>query len=301
MPERPTSYEIRSGSLFVEDPEMGGYYALAVGVDRVLLEKTTPYQHLVVAEAGPLGKVLFLDGNIQLTEYDETGYHEMLVHVPLLTHPDPRRVLIIGGGDGATLREVLRHPGVEQAVLCEIDAEVIEAAREHFPWAPRAFEHPRASVRVADGVGFVQASPASWDVILVDSSDPVGPAAEIFGRPFYRDLKDALRPGGIAVTQAESCFLFEGLVRELFSFIPRIFPVAAYYNTMVPTYTTGIIGFAFCSLGPDPVTATPDPSRLEALGELRYYTPSIHRASFSLPRRFLDLFPPRTKERRGAL
>ncbi|MFP3928823.1 MAG: polyamine aminopropyltransferase [Desulfobacteraceae bacterium] len=299
MPDRPTSYRIRSGTLYVEEPEMEGYYALAVGIDRVLEDKITPYQHMVVAEAGPLGKILVLDGNIQLTEYDESGYHEMLVHVPLLTHPQPARVLILGGGDGATLREVLRHPRVEQAVLCEIDPEVIRAARDHFPWASAAFDHPRARINVEDGLEFVRSSPASWDVILVDSSDPIGPAAGIFQRPFYRDLRAALRPGGIAVTQSESCFIFGDLVRELFAFIPQIYPVAAYYNTMVPTYTTGIIGFAFCSLGPDPIEPVSDPSRVKELGELNYYTPAIHKAAFSLPKRFLDLFPPQVAERQG--
>ena len=291
---------IREGGLFLEEPDLGGYYGLAIRIDRVLFEKKTPYQNLVVAEAGPLGRALLLDGHIQLTEFDETGYHEMLAHVPLLTHPEPRRVLIIGGGDGGTLREVLRHSSVERADLCEIDAEVMAASREYFPGMARSFDDPRTSIHAEDGIRFVHEHPGSWDVILVDSSDPVGPALGLFGEPFYRDLRRALRPGGVAVTQCESGFLFQDLIRDVFRFVPKIFPVAAYYTTLVPTYTTGVIGFAFCSLAPDPLSAPPDPDRVEALGELDYYTPALHRAAFALPRRFLRLFPSAISERQGS-
>lgn len=300
MDQPAAGHEIREGGVFLEEPDLGGYYGLAIRIDRVLFEQDTPYQNLVVAEAGPLGRVLLLDGNIQVSAFDETGYHEMLAHVPILTHPNPRRVLIIGGGDGGTLREVLRHPGVERADLCEIDAEVIEASRQYFPGMARSFDDPRALVHAADGTRFVHEHPGSWDIILVDSSDPVGPAVGLFGEPFYRDLRKALCPGGIAVSQCESGFLFQTLIRDMFRFIPELFPVAAYYMTLVPTYTTGVIGFAFCSLGPDPRSNPPDPRRVEALGELDYYTPALHRAAFALPRRFLRLFPSEILERQGA-
>jgi spermidine synthase len=278
-------------TLFLEEPELEGHYGLAVRFDRVLLRKRTPYQELVVAEAGPLGRLLVLDGNIQVAEFDETGYHEMLVHVPLLTHPDPRRVLVVGGGDGGTIREVLRHTGVEQAVMCEIDGEVIEASRRFLPRLSRALEDPRVSIHVADATVFVRENPAAWDVILVDSSDPVGPAVGIFGEPFHRDLRRALRPGGVAVLQGESCFVFEDLVRRVNASLAGLFPVFAYYQTLVPTYTSGVIGFALGSLGPDPLGAPPDPERVRALGDLDFYTPALHRAAFALPRRFLRLLP----------
>ncbi|MCF8061073.1 MAG: polyamine aminopropyltransferase [Deltaproteobacteria bacterium] len=291
MDEPEWGGKIRAGSFFLEAPELEGYYGLAVRFDRVLLHQQTAYQELVVAEAGPLGRVLVLDGNIQAAEFDETGYHEMLVHVPLITHPSPGRVLVVGGGDGGTLREVLRHAAVRRADLCEIDGEVIEASRRFLPRLGKGFDDPRVSVHVADATAFVRENPNAWDVILVDSSDPVGPAVGIFGEPFYRDLRKALRPGGIAVVQAESCFVFEDLVRRISSTLSGLFPVFAYYNTLVPTYTSGVIGFAFCSLGPDPLAADPDPARVRALGDLDYYTPALHRASFALPRRFLRLLP----------
>ena len=283
--------KIRDGAIFLEEPELGGHYGLAVRFDRVLFEKQTPYQELVVAEAGPLGRVLVLDGNIQATEFDETGYHEMLAHVPLLTHPDPRRVLVVGGGDGGTLREVLRHDCVSRADLCEIDVEVIEASRRFLPRLSRGLDDPRVSIHAADATAFVRENPGAWDVILVDSSDPVGPAVGIFGEAFHRDLREALRPGGLASVQAESCFVFEDLVRRIAAPLAELFPVFAYYQALVPTYTSGVIGFGFCSLGPDPLAADPDPQRVRALGDLDYYTPALHRAAFALPRRFLRLLP----------
>ncbi len=291
---------IREGALFLEEPELDGHYGLAVRLDRVLLRKQTPFQELVVAEAGPLGRMLLLDGNIQVTEFDETGYHEMLVHVPLLSHPAPQRVLVAGGGDGGTLREVLRHPEVRHADLCEIDGEVIEAGRRFFPGLTRSLDDPRVSVHVADATGFVRDNPEGWDVILVDSSDPVGPAVGIFDDAFYRDLRRALRPGGLTVIQAESCFVFGDLVRCLSRALAGLFPLSAYYHTLVPTYTTGVIGFALGSLGPDPLAGPPDPERVRALGALDFYTPALHRACFALPRRFLRLLPEAAARRQEA-
>jgi len=137
---------------------LNGHYGLAIGIERILHRKRSPFQEVVVAEAGPLGRVLILDGNVQVSEFDETGYHEMLAHVPLLTHPGPERVLIIGGGDGGTLREVLRHAGVSRVDLCEIDGEVIEASRRYLPGLSRSFDDPRVSVHITDGACFVRAS-----------------------------------------------------------------------------------------------------------------------------------------------
>lgn len=282
--------EIGDGALFLEKPELEGYYGLAVKIDRVLIEKRTAYQHLVVAEAGPLGRVLILDGNIQVTEFDESGYHEMLAHVPLLTHPAPRRVLVVGGGDGGTLREALRHPCVERVDLCEIDDQVIEMSRRFLPRLSSSLDDSRASIHIGDAIDFVRGHPGTWDVILVDSSDPIGPAEGIFGEPFYRDLQRALRPGGVSVLQAESCFVFPDLVREMSRILSTLFPLFTYYNTLVPTYTSGVIGFAFCSMGPDPL-ADPDRERLNSLGEMDFYTPELHKASFALPRRFQRLLP----------
>jgi spermidine synthase len=288
----------QAGEIFLEPPELEGYLGLWLKVDRVLRQEKTKYQELTVIEAGPLGRLLLLDGSIQVSQFDEPAYHEMLVHVPLLTHPQPKEVLIVGGGDGGSLREVLKHPSVEKAVVCEIDGQVIEASREFLPGLASSFDDPRAEVHLGDGVKYVAASKGEFDVILVDSSDPEGPAQALFSLGFYEDLRQALRPGGIVVSQSESFYLYSPLIEKLFGFLPDIFDLALYYMAMVPTYLSGVIGFSFCSLGPDPLKP-PDPGRVAALGQLDYYTPALHQAAFQLPARWLRRLPKSVALRQG--
>ncbi len=291
MQRPPASFEAKDGVTFLEPPELGTYLGLAIQIDRVLLDKKTPYQHLQMVEAGPLGRILLLNGSVQLSTLDEPAYHEMLVHVPLLTHPDPKRVLIIGGGDGGTLREVLRHPEVERAEMCEIDGEVIEACKQYMPQVAAAYDDPRAHLTVGDGIEYLKGRREEYDVILIDSSDPEGPALGLFGRQFYQDVRRALKPGGIAVSQAESFNFYAPMLKEMFTFLPQLFSRTLYYLALVPSYLGGTIGFAFCSLGPDPL-AGPDRKRLAALGEMKYYTPALHTAAFALPAHYLRQMPP---------
>jgi spermidine synthase len=292
------SPRLREGEIFLEPPELEGHLGLALKVDKVLHQTQTRFQHLAVVEAGPLGRVLLLDGAIQITTADEAAYHEMLAHVPLLTHPDPRRVLIIGGGDGGTLREVLRHRGVERCELCEIDGEVIEASRRFLPRVACALDDPRARVRVEDGVAFLRGREAAYDVILVDSSDPEGPARGLFGREFYAEVRRALRPGGLAAGQAESFAFYGPLVAEMMGFLAEMFPLAMYYQAQVPSYLGGAIGFALSSLGPDPLEG-PDLRRLAGLGPLAHYTASLHQAAFALPAGHLARLPRGCLRRQG--
>ena len=298
MPEG--KYVPEAGSLFLDQPEFGGAYGLSIAVDRVLFDVQSEFQHIQVIEAGRIGRLLVLDNVIQTCQLDETAYHEMLVHVPLLSHPRPENVLVIGGGDGGTLREVGKHPTVRRMDICEIDGQVIEASRRFLPGLACSFDDPRVRVHLDDGAKFAARAEGQYDVIIVDSSDPVGPARVLYKSPFYRDMKKALRPGGVIVTQAESFYLFEDLIRDLFAFITDLFDQAYYYNTLVPTYITGVIGFAFCSLGPDPLQG-PDPARAAALGPLKYYNPSLHRGAFCLPQRCLDLLPPRVAQAQSAV
>lgn len=271
-----------AGRPFLEPPELQGRFGIYLGVDRVLWREQTPFQRLEVIEAGPLGRVLLLDGNIQLTTWDHHAYHEMLAQVPLLAHPDPRQVLIIGGGDGGLLSQVLKHPGVARVDLCEIDEQVIAASRRYFPEVAAGFTDPRAKVHIGDGAAFIQAVREPYDVVLVDASDPEGPAVPLFGREFYAAIARALAPGGLVAGQSESLHLYPELVRALLGHARQLFPRAWYYTAQVPTYLSGIIGFVLASRGPDPLAA-PDPARLAALGRLEYYTPAIQRAAFALP------------------
>lgn len=279
-------------ALYLEPADLGGSLGLALKVDRVLHHEQTKYQDLHVIECGPLGRVLLLDGIIQTTEYDEPGYHEMLAHVPLLTHPAPSRVLIIGGGDGGTLREVLRHPTVRQVDLCEIDGGVVEAAKRFFPGLTVGFDDPRLKLTIGDGVAFVNETRERYDAILIDSSDPDGPARGLFGEAFYQSVKKALAPGGVAAALAESYFLYPELIRDTFALLEGIFPHACYYTAQVPTYNSGLMGFALMTTLAYPLSP-PDAMRAGELMPLKYYTEAVHRAAFALPRPALSLLPPR--------
>jgi len=222
--------------------------------------------------------VLLLDGLVQTTERDEFYYHEMLVHPALTSHAHPKNVLIIGGGDGGALREVLKHP-VEKAWLVEIDGKVIEACRDHFPWLRATFRDTRAELVVADGNLFIDKVREKFDVILVDSSDPVGPSTVLHQEAFYRKLKSKLAPGGIIAAQAGSLMLhLESHARKR-AFLKRIFKRAELYLGPVPTYPVGMWCYDFLS---DKV----DPAKVRTLyvpDGLKYFNPDVYRAAFALP------------------
>lgn len=279
-----TIHPIRDGWFFEADDMWPGV-SLGLKVERVLHEEHSGFQHILVFESTAYGRVLVLDGVIQLTEADEHAYQEMLAHVPLFAHPDPRRMLVIGGGDGGVLREAGRHRGLERMDLCEIDPRVIEVARQHLPSLATGFDDPRVRVHHADGARFIEERPGHYDVIVVDSSDPVGPAEALFEEPFYAGLRQALRPGGVIATQGESLFLHPDIVSALLDTGRRLFTHAHYCQTMVPTYPGGSIGLLVASDGVDvrrPARAVPEPMA----GTLRYYSAEMHEAAFVLPARF---------------
>jgi spermidine synthase len=256
--------------------------AFSLRIDRLLYKERSKYQEIYVFENNGVGRVLTLDNIIQLTESDEFAYQEMIAHIPLLAHPNPRRVLIIGGGDGGVAREVARHPCVETIDLCEIDEMVIEASKRYLPFTAVGFEDPRVHVYIKDGAEFTQRCTDEYDVIIVDSSDPIGPAEVLFEKSFYHSLKASLRPDGIMISQAESIWLHRDLIAKLQKITHDLFPIAAYCFTCVPTYPSGQIGFLCCSKQYEvhqPQRA-PDHSFQQ---KLRYYTPDIHAASFHLP------------------
>jgi spermidine synthase len=281
----------RDHGVYLDPPDLGGALGVALGVDKVLYHKRTQFQEIHLVEAGRLGRVLLLDGIIQTCEFDEAGYHEMLVHVPMLTHLFPAKVLIIGGGDGGALREVLKHPGLQKVDLCEIDGEVIEVCKRYLPGLASGFDDPRVTVHIGGGVEFLAEADSVYDVILVDSSDPEGPALSLFGEEFYGLVKRALLPGGLAAALAESYHIYQDLIRDTFAVLDKLFDFTAYYLTQVPSYNSGIIGFALCTTGAFPLSP-PEAGRVAELGPLRYYTGAVHRAAFALPRPALELLPP---------
>lgn len=247
-------------------------------VKDVLYEGKSKFQRIEIIRNKDYGRVLLLDGLVQTTEKDEFYYHEMLVHPAMASHPRPNRVLIIGGGDGGALREVLKHP-VEKAWLVEIDGKVIEACREHFPWLRATFRDPRAELVVEDGNVFIDKVREKFDVILVDSSDPVGPSTVLHQEAFYRKLKTKLAPGGIIAAQAGSLMLHLESHARKGAFLKKIFRHAALYLGPVPTYPVGMWCYDFLS---DKV----DPDEVKTLylpDGLKYFNPDVYRGSFALP------------------
>jgi len=259
-------------------------FRISVKVKQTLEVKKTPYQDLAVLDTVEFGRMLVLDGIIQTTEADEFVYHEMIAHVPLFTHARPQRVLVIGGGDGGVVREVLRHDTVEKVDHVEIDEAVVEASRRWLPTISSGLDDPRVDQHFTDGVEFVRRTAGeegpTYDVIIVDSTDPLGPAVGLFGPVFYHNARRSLRDGGILTVQSESpWFTKEAMVRS-FKGVSRAFPRVRLYTAHVPTYSTFTWSFTIGTDGPDPAEAeVPDPLPFET----RYYSPSLHRACFTLP------------------
>jgi len=279
---------------FKEQTGLGLESGLSLKIETVLTRFRSKFQEIAVLETAGYGRMLVLDGIIQLTELDEAGYHEMIAHVPLTCHPSPHRTLIIGGGDGGAVREVLKHPQVERVVLCELDPEVVRVSRKFLPGLSQGLTDARVDIVHQDGAGYAARHPDSFEVIIVDSPDPVGPAKVLFERPFYENLTRALTAGGIAGSQAENYLYHPQVIKTLFGFIPQLFEVSAYYQASVPTYPGGQIGFAFCSQGPHPWQDL-NQVRAAALPDLSYYSPAVHRAAFALPPRALALLPEPTR------
>lgn len=248
-------------------------------IRRVLHEVQTPFQHLQIVEMEEFGRALVLDGAVQTTVGDEYIYHEMITHVPLMTHPNPERVLVIGGGDGGTVREVLRHSQVRQVDMVEIDGAVVDACRRFLPETSCALDHPKLNLQIGDGLAWIAQAKAEYDVILVDSSDPVGPAEGLFGEAFYRSVYEALKPGGLFVCQALSPFFHQSLIRDVHRIIAGIFPIALPYVTVVPTYPSGLHCFLMGSRVHHPLR---DGIQAPDLAT-RWYTAAVHRAAFALP------------------
>jgi spermidine synthase len=264
-------------------PDVGPGFAMS----EVVHSARTGFQEAVIFDNPTFGRILALDGAIQTTERDEFVYHEMLAHVPILAHGAARRVLIVGGGDGGCLRETLKHGAVERAVLVEIDGGVIELARRFLPSVSAgAFDDPRARVVVGDGARFVEESAERFDVIIVDSTDPQGPGAALFGDAFYAGCRRRLNPGGVLVTQNGAPFLQAEELRLGHARRARRFRDAACFLVAVPSYFGGLmaLGWASDDAALRLVPAETLAARCREAGlQTRYYTPEVHRAAFALP------------------
>lgn len=248
-----------------------------------LFKGKSPFQTVEVVETAGHGRLLLIDGMTMVSERDEFVYHEMIAHPALFLHPKPRRVLVIGGGDGGTVREVLRHKTVEHCTLVEIDGLVVEASRKYIPQTAAALSDRRARVLIDDGVKFVAETAEQFDVVIVDSTEPFGPAKELFGPSFYQNVKRILTEDGVVASQAGSPFYEISTIKNLFRITKPIFPVVevCLFNNL--TYPGGLWAFTFATKGLHPVRDF-KPARVKKSGlKLRWYNADIHAACFALP------------------
>ncbi|MDC1408178.1 polyamine aminopropyltransferase [Candidatus Puniceispirillum sp.] len=270
-------------------------YAQSLGVTKVLYDNNSSLQHIQVFENDRFGRVLTLDGVVQTTQGDEFIYHEMLTHVPILAHGNATRVLIIGGGDGGMAREVLRHKSVEKVTMVEIDEGVIAFSKNYLPSLSNgAFDDPRLDLVIADGADFMATSTDEFDVIIIDSTDPVGPGEVLFTDSFYGHAKRRLAKDGVLVTQNGVPFMQPSELTGTMRAFQQLFADWGCYIASIPTYAGGSMAFGWGSdsskaRNVDIAVLT---KRLEAAGlDLGYYTPSVHKAAFSLPRYIEKLLP----------
>lgn len=263
--------------------ELHPYYRKGIRIKKILADEQTQYQHLQFVETEFFGNAMILDGIIQLTERDNMGYHEMIVHVPMLAVENPKRVLIVGGGDGGSLRQVLRYDSVEEVVTCELDQRVVDLSRQHLsasfgdPWADS-----RSQLLIRDAFGFLEENPGKFDVIISDTTDPIGMAERLFSDEFYKLVVRALAPGGAAATQCEQPFFDTELIKTIYQSAKQLTKNPAYYYANIPTYPGGGIGFMY-------VSDTPWQNGLNKAypaGRNNYINPQVHQAAFALPEFF---------------
>ncbi|XP_044484292.1 spermidine synthase 1-like [Mangifera indica] len=261
-------------------------------VEKIIFQGKSEFQSMMVFQSSSYGKVFVLDGALQLTEKDEFSYQEMITHLPLCSIPNPKKVLLIGGGDGGILREISRHSSVEQIDICEIDTMLVNVYKEFFPEIAVGYEDSRVKLHVRDGTKFLKSVQCgTYDAIIVDAFDPIRPEDELFKSSFFELVAKALRPGGVMCIQAESLWYPALNIDDLVADCRRRFKGSSSYAwTIVPTYPSGVIGFMLCSTeGPSvdfkhPVNPM-DPKQTfgVAKGPLKFYDSEVHSAAFCLP------------------
>lgn len=256
-------------------------------VKNTIFNGKSDFQDIGILETEYFGKMLILDGVIQTTTFDEFIYHEMIVHVPMFTHPDPKNILIIGGGDSGSVRETSKHKSVENIHWVDIDRMVIETCRKHMPeWNPNLESNKLVSIKIEDGLKHMENSKGVYDVIIVDCSDPVGPGELLFTYEFYKNIHGALKEDGLFVQQTESPFYHRDLIRRIQKDVGSLYPITRLYTANIPTYPSGLHCFTIGSKKYDPMT--PDPARVPEF-DTRCYTPEVHKASFILPKYIKEL------------
>ncbi|HBK86545.1 MAG TPA: spermidine synthase [Firmicutes bacterium] len=252
---------------------------LSYRIKETLHTERSKYQDIAIVDTYQYGRMLLLDSVVQTTEVDEFVYHEMITHVALSAHPNPKKVLVVGGGDGGSIREILKHKSVEQAILVDIDERVVELSKQYLPSISCGFDDPRVTVNIEDGLAYVKRAKNEFDLIIVDSTDPIGPAVGLFAQEFYRDLYAALKEDGMFVAQTEPPWSSKTFLPELHSVLHNIFPIVKLFLANIPTYESGLYSFTICSKKHDPTVIQPG----KHVPNAKYYSPEMHKAAFTLP------------------
>jgi len=275
------------GEWFTEASTYRHQASLSFKIDNVLCREKSSFQEIFIFENAFFGRVMAIDGVTMLTTRDEFVYHEMIVHPAFSVCPGIQRVLVIGAGDGGTIRELTRHPGVKTIDWVEIDGKVVELSQLYLPSLTIGNHDPRVNLMVRDGVSYIEEySGEPYDLIIVDSTDPVGPGEGLFGTHFYRSCLDILGDEGIIVNQAENPHYSPEWVTGINQKMQKIFPVFSFYQAFIPTYPSGHWLFGFGAKKGHPETVIKEPS---FVSDLKYYNAEIHKAAFALPNFVKDL------------
>ena len=255
----------------------------------VLYSKKSDFQTVEIVKSPYFGKMLLNDGVIMITERDEFVYHEMIAHVPLFIHPHPKKVLVIGGGDGGTAREVIKHPSVELCKVVEIDGLVVESCKQHIPQTASSYNDSKVEVKIEDGIDYVLNTKEKYDLVIVDSSDPIGPAIPLFGDKFYQGVYNVLNDDGIVVSQGESPFFLPDSQKKIYSITQPLFPIVSFYHYGNFSYPGGLWSFLFSSKKYHPLKDFKIDRVNDSKIDFKYYNAELHKASFASPT-FLNKF-----------
>jgi spermidine synthase len=259
-------------------------FGIAIKIKEVLFSAQSPFQKVEILDSdSALGKILTLDDLMMTTEGDEFFYHEMISHIPMMNHKDPKSVLVIGGGDGGTVREVLKHSTVEKVVLCEIDGMVIDVCKEHLPTIAGMLDDPRVEVLVEDAIEFIKDKENEYDIVLIDSTDPMGPGEGLFTEEFYTNVKQSLKKGGIVAAQSESPVVNKEEIKKMYSLLKKVFPITSTFTSPIPTYPGGYWAWAFCSEEVEPLSYIDEKRCEEVTKTCKVYNKEYHQARFALP------------------
>lgn len=261
---------------------------LTIGLKKLLFSEQTDYQLVEVYETDTWGNLMTIDGMVMLSEKDEFVYHEMVAHPVMFAHPNPEKVLIIGGGDGGTAREVLKHSSVKHVDMVEIDEAVVRASKQFLPGIG-AWDDKRLKVLFEDGIAFVKAAKSEYDVVIIDGSDPVGPAEGLFEKDFFQFCFDALKEDGVLSAQTESPWVqeYHKSIKKVFKALQQVFTETEMYLGFIPLYPAGMWSFAFASKGvqvqSDEVLERVEKGLSEFNDSLKYYNKEVHQGAFALP------------------